>query len=101
LGHSAGHVTELQEAIDYLTGKDRDQRLHAVTCELVAEMLLVGGLCETLHDAKVRIEAALSSGRAAEIFGRMVAALGGPADLLEKPGKYLAPAPVIRPCAPK
>ena len=101
LGHTAGHVTEMQEAIDYLTGKRQDQRLNRVTRDLVAEMLLVGGLCETPHDAKVRIEAALSSGRAAEIFGRMVAALGGPADLLEHPGRYLASAPVVKPCLPE
>jgi thymidine phosphorylase len=100
LGHSAGHVTEILEAIDYLTGKRRDRRLDRVTRDLVAEMLLVGGLCETLHDAKVRIETALSSGKAAEIFARMVAALGGPSDLLEHPGRHLASAPVVKPCVP-
>jgi thymidine phosphorylase len=100
LGHAAGHTTEMREAIDYLNGNHRDLRLHQITRELVAEMLLVGGLCETLHDAKVKIEDALSSGRAAEIFGRMVKALGGPADLVEHPDKYLTPAPIVRPCAP-
>lgn len=100
LGHSAGHATEMLEAIDYLTGKRRDQRLDRVTRELVAEMLLVGDLCGTLHEAKTRIETALSSGRAAEVFGRMVAALGGPADLVERPGRCLASAPVVKSCAP-
>src|SRR4030095_16687503 len=100
LGHSAGHVTEMLEAIEYLTGKCYDQRLDRVTRDLVAEMLMVGGLCQTLHDAKVRIDAAITSGRAAEIFARMVAALGGPADLLDRPGKYLASAPVVKACAP-
>jgi thymidine phosphorylase len=37
---------------------------------------------------------ALEGGRAAAVFGRMVAALGGPADLVEKPEKHLAKAPV-------
>ena len=100
LGHAAGHTTEMQEAIDYLTGKRRDQRLDQVTQALVAEMLLVGGLCRTAQEAVAKIDAALSSGRAAEIFGRMVAALGGPADLLERPGVYLAAAPIVKPCAP-
>ena len=100
LGHAAGHTTEMWEAIDYLTGKHRDLRLHQITRELVAEMLIVGGLCETLHDAKVKIDAALSSGRAAEVFGRMVAALGGPADLVEHPGKYLTSAPITKACMP-
>jgi thymidine phosphorylase len=100
LGHSAGHVTEVLEAIEYLTGKRRDRRLDRVTRDLVAESLLVGGLCETLHDAKVRIETVISSGKAAEIFARMVAALGGPSDLLDHPGRHLASAPVVKPCVP-
>jgi thymidine phosphorylase len=101
LGYTAGHVTEMMEAIEYLTGRRHNHRLDRVTRDLVAEMLLVGALCETLHDAKVKIDAALTSGRAAEIFARMVAALGGPADLLERPGKYLASAPVVNMCAPR
>jgi thymidine phosphorylase len=100
LGHAAGHVTEMREAIEYLTGKRRDARLDQVTRALVAEMLLVGGLCRTAAEASTRIEAALSSGRAAEVFGHMVAALGGPADLVDRPDAHLASAPVVKPCAP-
>ena len=100
LGHAAGHVTEVEEAIEYLAGKRRDPRLDQVTRALVAEMLLVGGLCRTEPEAMAKIEAALSSGRAAEVFGRMVAALGGPADLVERPGAHLVSAPVIKACVP-
>jgi thymidine phosphorylase len=100
LGHAAGHTTEMREAIDYLTGRRRCPRLDQVTRALVAEMLLVGGLCRTAPEAMARIETALSSGRAAEIFGRMVAALGGPKDLLDRPDSHLAAAPVVKPCAP-
>jgi thymidine phosphorylase len=100
LGHTAGHTTEMLEAIDYLTGKRRDTRLDQVTRALVAEMLLVGGLCRTAPEAMSKIKTALSSGRAAEIFGRMVAALGGPSDLLERPDAHLDVAPVVKPCLP-
>ena len=100
LGHAAGHATEMREAIDYLTGKHRDARLDQVTRALVAEMLLVGGLCQTAPEAMSRIEIALSSGRAAEVFARMVTALGGPSDLLDRPDAHLAAAPVIKPCVP-
>ena len=100
LGHAAGHTTEMREAIDYLTGKHRDARLDQVTRGLVTEMLLVGGLCQTAPEAMSRIETALASGRAAEIFGRMVAALGGPNDLLDRPDAHLAAAPVVKPCLP-
>ena len=98
LGHAAGHVTEVHEAIEYLTGKRRDSRLDHVTRALVTEMLLVGGLCGTASEAGTRIEGALSSGRAAEVFGRMVAALDGPADLVDRPGAHLPAAPVVKPC---
>ena len=100
LGHAAGHVTEVLEAIEYLTGKRRDPRLDQVTRALAVEMLLAGALCRTVPEAMARIDAALSSGRAADIFGRMVAALGGPADLMDRPGAHLASAPVVKPCMP-
>ena len=101
LGHSAGHATEMQEAVGYLTGKRREARLDAVTCGLVAEMLISGGLCKSAHEAAGKIETALNSGRAAEVFARMVTALGGPADFLERPERHLAKAPIIRPCLPE
>ena len=40
------------------------------------------------------MERALASGAAAERFARMVAALGGPHDLVDAPDRYLAHAPV-------
>ena len=101
LGRAAGHTTEMREAIDYLTGKRREARLDA------GDARAGGGdaagrrpVPKTAPEAMSRIETALASGRAAEVFGRMVAALGGPNDLLEQPGVYLAPAPVVKPCAP-
>jgi len=39
----------------------------------------------------------VTSGRALEIFGEMVAALGGPPDIIENRTKHLAAAPVVRP----
>jgi thymidine phosphorylase len=53
-----------------------------------------------MPEALSRIDKALASGRAAEIFDRMVAALGGPADLLEHPDRHLKAAPVAKPCSP-
>ncbi|MOA03293.1 Thymidine phosphorylase [compost metagenome] len=41
--------------------------------------------------------AALSSGRAMEVFARMVSALGGPSDFVERASHYLPSAPVILP----
>ncbi len=96
LASSAGNALEVAYAIDYLTGVRREPRFHAVTLALGAEMLVLGRLADTREAATARLEEALASGRAAERFGRMVAALGGPADLVERPGAHLPAAPVRR-----
>ncbi len=64
---------------------------------LGGELLAAGGLAADDADGRNKIEAAFASGRAAEIFGRMVAALGGPVDFMEKPETYLVAAPLVRP----
>ncbi len=97
LADAAGNALEVRYAVDYLTGARREARMHAVTVALGAEMLLLGGLCTDLADGSDRMERVIASGAAAEAFQRMVAALGGPADLLAQPEAYLAAAPIIRP----
>ncbi|MBB5685560.1 thymidine phosphorylase [Sphingobium boeckii] len=94
LGSSAGHALEITEAVDYLTGTARDPRLHACVMALAAEMLMIGGLAPDRTTGEAQAETALASGRAAEHFARMVAALGGPSDLLEQPDTHLIHAPV-------
>ena len=97
LASAAGNAVEVAYALDYLSGRRRDERFHAVTLALGAEMLVAGGLAADTAEASGRLEDALASGRAAERFGRMVAALGGPADLMERPERHLPAAPVVRP----
>ena len=101
LARSAGNALEVREAVDYLTGARRDPRLHAVTRALGAEMLVLGKLCADTGEAETRLDEALESGRAAERFGRMVAALGGPADFVENADKHLAQAPAVRDVVPE
>ncbi|MDU0341997.1 hypothetical protein [Bosea rubneri] len=64
-------------------------------------MLLLGKLAATIEEATAKIETAFASGAAAERFARMVVALGGPADLLERPQAHLAAAPLVRPVLPE
>jgi thymidine phosphorylase len=82
LGHTAGNALEVAEAVAFLTGAQREPRLLAITLQLCARLLHLGGLASDADDALARARAALDSGRAAEHFARMVAALGGPADVL-------------------
>ena len=65
---------------------------------LAAEMLLLGNLAATPAEARAKAQARLDDGSAAEIFARMVAALDGPSDFLERHDSYLPCAGVIRPC---
>src|SRR6266850_3310057 len=73
-----GNAVEVLEAIELLTGRRRDARLHAVTAALAGEMLLLGGLARDRREAATAVERALTSGAAAERFARMVTTLGGP-----------------------
>jgi thymidine phosphorylase len=65
-----------------------------VTLALAAEMLQSAGLVSSQQDGLRRATEALAGGRAAAAFARMVSALGGPGDFIEKPEKYLPTAPV-------
>jgi thymidine phosphorylase len=97
LASAAGNALEVLNAIRYLDGSHRDPRLHEVVVALGGEMLLLGGLAESVEDGWALIDAAIHSGRAAEHFQRMVAALGGPTDLLLRPEQHLPVAPVTMP----
>lgn len=96
LASAAGNAVEVANAVAFLTGGGRDARLEAVTLALAGEMLALAGLAGDRAAGVAKARAVLDSGAAAETFGRMVAALGGPADFVENPGAHLAGAKLIR-----
>ncbi|MFM5555275.1 thymidine phosphorylase [Aeromonas veronii] len=97
LASSAGNAVEVREAVRYLTGEYRNPRIHEVTMALCAEMLISAGLASDERDARTKLQAVLDNGKAAEIFGRMVTGLGGPADFMERYDVYLPKAAIVRP----
>ncbi len=97
LGRTVGNAVEVAEAVAYLKGEYREPRLHEVTMALCAEALVLKNLASSREDARAKLQHALDSGKAAELFARMVAALGGPADFMDDPWKYLPKAPIVRP----
>lgn len=97
LGTTVGNAVEVAEAVSYLKGESRNERLHEVTMALCAEALVLKNLATSRDDARTKLQQALDSGKAAELFAKMVAALGGPADFMENTSKYLPKAPIIRP----
>lgn len=94
LGHSCGNALEVMEALDFLSGARREPRLLAVTSALCSELLVLGGLAPDVQQARGRIDRVLTDGSALEHFARMVAALGGPTDFVQRPHDHLAAAPV-------
>ncbi len=101
LGSTAGNALEVREALDYLGSAAPDPRLHGVVAALARELLLLGGLAADAAAAEARVEQALAGGAAAEAFARMVRALGGPADLLERPERHLPRAAVTEAVLPE
>jgi thymidine phosphorylase len=97
LGQTVGNALEIAESVRYLRNEIREPRLDDAVLSLCAEMVLIGGLESTRDAARVRCEEAVSSGQAAEIFGRMVSALGGPGDFIDNYAAQLEKAAVIRP----
>ena len=94
LGESAGNALEVREAIAALRGDPRDARLIDLSIELSARLLQLGGVHASMDQARARARAALDGGAAAERFARMVAALGGPRDVLADAA--LPQAPCVR-----
>ncbi len=94
LADAAGNAVEVAYAVEYLTGERREPRMHEVVLALCAEMLVLGKLARTPKAARTTLQAALDSGAAAEQFGRMVAALGGPKRFVDDPWKHMEVAPL-------
>jgi len=96
LATAAGNALEVIEVMETLTGTSVNAALWDITMALGGEALALGGLAADPADGAGRIEQALESGAAAEWFGRMVAAQGGPADFVERWPDRLPAATVIR-----
>ena len=89
LGHTAGNALEIAEAIEYLKNNERESRLDKVVMSLCAEMLMMTGLEADAAMARTKADEAVTSGKAAEVFARMVHELGGPDDIVENHVKHL------------
>ena len=89
LASSAGNALEVKSALAVLKNEPGEERLLNVTLALGSSILVTAGIFSNENTAKEILSQSLSSGKAAEIFGRMVSALGGPNDFLDKSNKYI------------
>lgn len=97
LGDCVGNALEVGEAVAYLKAQRRNPRLNELVMTLCSEALMLKNLANSEQEARAKLQQALDSGKAADCFAKMVAALGGPADLMENPWKHLPKAAVVRP----
>ena len=95
LATAAGNALEVIEVMETLTGTSVNTALWDVTVALGGEVLALAGLASDAKDGEGRIAQALESGAAAECFGRMVVAQGGPADFVDRWPDRLPSAPVM------
>ena len=96
LARAAGNGLEVLDAVHFLREPSATPRQAEVVFALTGEMLLTSGLAATRDEGIAKSRALTESGAALERFGKMIAALGGPADFIDAPEKHLAGAKVIR-----
>ena len=88
LGDKVGNFLEVEESIDCLKGTGPADVME-VTYRLSAWMLVAGGVAEDVATATAMCEAAVSSGKAYELFERNVRTQGGDVEkMLSLYGKY-------------
>lgn len=95
LATAAGNALEVIEVMETLTGTSVNAAVWDLTVALGGEVLALAGLASDASDGAGRIAQALESGQAAEFFGRMVVAQGGPADFVDRWPDRLPSAPVM------
>lgn len=101
LVRSAGNAVEVTEVMDTLTGSGASGPLSHLTAKLGGELLAMSGMADNAYTGADMILARLRSGAAAECFGRMVSAMGGPSDFLRRWRDRLPSAPVTQPAFPR
>jgi thymidine phosphorylase len=93
----AGNALEVAHAAEFLMGNRVNSRVLDITLSLGAELLVSTATSKDFASARAKLNDTLSSGKAAEHFDKMVAALGGPKDFMRNHSKHLQRAPIIRP----
>jgi len=89
LGETAGNALEIAESMAYLRNDHREARLDEVVMALTAEMLIVTGMASSRDAARNMTDEAVTSGKAAEVFNKMVQSLGGPGDFVDTYAMHL------------
>jgi len=96
LASALGNALEIAAVMEVMCEGATGSRLAQLTLALGGECLAQAGLEADAEAGAARLKRAIESGAAAERFGAMVAALGGPSDFLENWRAELPEAPIVR-----
>ncbi len=94
LAPALGNALEICEVMKVLTS-GQNAPLAEISAELGGVLLVDAGMVSTLDEGRDRVAELIRNGRAAERFGRMMAAVGGPLHFVENWSRYLPEASVI------
>jgi pyrimidine-nucleoside phosphorylase len=97
LGRAVGNANEVEESILMLRGEGPAD-LRENTLLLGADLLVAAGVETSAKDARRRLNAALSDGRALDTFARLIAAQHGDASVCDDPKRL--PQPVAHRAVP-
>lgn len=87
LGYAVGNTLEMLESIDVLRGEGPED-VAALTIELGAYMLKLGGAAASIEQGRAEIRRVLSDGSAFEKFRRLVELQGGDATVIADPSRF-------------
>ena len=96
LAPALGNALEMAEVMRVLTGGLVQAPLAQLAAALGGGLLARHGLAATAEEGGAMILASIADGRAAERFGAMLAAMGGPRQFVEDWARFLPEATVIR-----
>ncbi len=84
LGRKVGNWPEVAESIECLRGEGPEDVTEVISA-LSAEMLVMGGVAESLEEGAEQVQDSIGSGRAFELFKEIVTRQGGDARVIEDP----------------
>lgn len=96
LANAAGNAVEIRAVMAALTQPSAQKPLVEITVALGGVLLADANLAPDAEAGAEMIAQALTSGRAAECFAKMVGAMGGPLDLADSWSRLLPEANVLR-----
>lgn len=95
LAPALGNALEIAEVMKVLTGADNSP-LAEISAELGGVLLADARMYDTVDEGRAKIADIICDGRAAERFGRMMAAVGGPVQFVDTWARFLPEANVIQ-----